>query len=249
MKASKLPSFRASKLPSFQREVAITDFQGHGMILMVVRTFLRLAVLLSFAGCATPGGDDTEPGEGGSGDGSSSTDAFKGCPTGRAGADCKSCTAGFHACGSDCVQDKANSPEAGCAKSCGQGCTTPTNASAKCTPEGACDFVCDQSFDKTDGGCECPMGQVACMNGCQQCCQNTDCAPHVVCNGGSCGGCEPGWGDCNQNMADGCETHLNSNGNCGSCGNSCCSSICGCGFLGLGGKSCKPSGQSFSCQC
>jgi hypothetical protein len=203
-------------------------------------------------GCATAGGtgDDTVP-DGSAQDGgvSPGKDGSAGCPTGRTGADCKSCVGGFHACGADCVQDKPNDPDAGCAKSCGAACTAPDHASPKCTPDGLCDFVCDPTFDKDDAGCSCPLGQIACNTGCAQCCTSSDCPAHVLCNGGSCAGCEPGWGDCNNNMGDGCETPLNTDNNCGACGNSCCSALCGCGFLGLGGKSCKPSGQSFSCQC
>ena len=209
---------------------------------------LFLGLSASAVACATAGGDDSQ-GDGGiaTGDGAKSDSA--GCPTGRTGPGCAMCTGGFHKCGTDCKQDLPNNPDAGCAKSCGGGCMPPASSSPQCTAEGACDFVCAPTYDKTDGGCECPMGQIACMSVCAQCCQNSDCGNHVVCNGGTCGGCEPGWGDCNNNMSDGCETQLNSSNNCGSCGNSCCSSFCGCGFLGFGGKSCKPSGQSYSCQC
>lgn len=212
-----------------------------------------LAPALASWACATAGGggdDTTADGSPIKQDGAQpGKDGSAGCPTGRTGPSCSSCAAGFHMCANDCVQDNANVPEKGCAQGCGAACQSPAHSSAKCAAEGKCDFVCDATFDKTDAGCECPMGQIACQTGCAQCCQNTDCAPHVTCNGGSCGGCEPGWGDCNGNPADGCETHLNGDNNCGSCGNSCCSSFCGCGFLGVGGKSCKASGQSFSCQC
>ncbi len=36
--------------------------------------------------------------------------------------------------------------------------------------------------------------------------------------------CLPGYYDCNQNMADGCESTLSDNDNCGACGKSCGSS-------------------------
>jgi hypothetical protein len=202
------------------------------------------------SGCATAGGGDDSTSDGGTmnpTDGAPKADAN--CPTGKTGAGCSMCSGGFHKCGNDCVQDLPNNPDAGCSKSCGGGCMPPANSTGQCTSDGVCDFVCNASYDKSDAGCECPMGQLDCMGTCQQCCQNSDCGNHVVCNGGTCGGCEQGWGDCNNNMSDGCETQLNSNSNCGACGNGCCSSFCGCGFLGIGGKSCKPSGQSYSCQC
>jgi hypothetical protein len=209
-----------------------------------------MGLALGVAACATAGSDDsTDPdasGDGAPGDGSKA-DVL--CKTGTTGPGCSMCSGGFHKCGNDCVQDLPNDPDAGCSKGCGGGCMPPANSGAQCSSAGACDFVCNASYDKTDAGCECPMGQLDCMGTCQQCCQNTDCGNHVLCNGGTCGGCEPGYGDCNNNMSDGCEVHLNTDGNCGSCGNSCCSSFCGCGFLGVGGKSCKANGQSFSCQC
>ena len=49
--------------------------------------------------------------------------------------------------------------------------------------------------------------------------------PHqfASCEDGLCGlTCEPGWGDCNGNTADGCETNLMVHGgNCGACGHAC----------------------------
>ncbi|MDF2691942.1 MAG: hypothetical protein K0S65_325 [Labilithrix sp.] len=44
-----------------------------------------------------------------------------------------------------------------------------------------------------------------------------------TCNQGLCqSACEPGWGDCNGILLDGCETNLNVNpGHCGTCGNRC----------------------------
>ncbi len=171
------------------------------------------------------------------------------CPTGYTGPNCQNCAGGFHQCGTSCEQDHANSPDAGCTMGCTGACPSPQNAVSKCTSDGHCDFACDTSFDKTDAGCECPPGDIVCGQTCQQCCADTDCVGHQVCNGGVCGGCQAGWGDCNNNASDGCETHLNSTSNCGSCGHSCCGSFCGCGFLGVGGENCNASGSSFSCGC
>jgi len=207
---------------------------------------------LTFA-CATGGtaSDDTSSDSGGSKDGT--VDAPKGdggCPTGYTGAGCANCVGGFHKCGTECQQDHSNSPSAGCTLGCGTTpCPAPQNSTATCTTDGHCDFACDTSFDKTDGGCECPSGTMLCNTTCQQCCTDTDCVGHQTCNGGTCQGCQAGWGDCNSSTNDGCETHLNSTSNCGSCGHSCCGSFCGCGFLGFGGESCNASGSSFSCGC
>ncbi len=205
--------------------------------------------------CATgQSSDDSTTTDSGSNDATSRSDAGGGdsgnCPTGRTGPNCQNCAGGFHMCGSSCEQDHANSPDAGCTLGCGSvPCPAPTNATAKCTSGGQCDFACGTSFDKTDAGCECPSGEVVCTNVCQQCCSDTDCVGHQTCSGGTCTGCQAGWGDCNNNTSDGCETHLNSTSNCGSCGHSCCSGLC-CGFLGLGGsENCNANGNSFSCGC
>jgi len=203
-------------------------------------------------GCATGGGTDDSSGD------SSVTDATTdvgsggdaGCPTGRAGANCQSCAGGFHMCSSSCVQDHPNSPDAGCTQGCSGACPTPQNGTATCTSNGACDFACQTSFNKTDAGCECPSGEIVCTNVCQQCCSDSDCPNHVTCtSNGTCSGCQANWGDCNNNPTDGCETELNSTSNCGSCGHSCCSGLC-CGFLGLGGsESCNVSGNTYACGC
>ncbi|MBX3222002.1 MAG: hypothetical protein KF795_15905, partial [Labilithrix sp.] len=49
----------------------------------------------------------------------------------------------------------------------------------------------------------------------------------ATCAKGACGTeCEPGWGDCNDNPADGCETNLRHDGaNCGACGVRCSSGL------------------------
>jgi hypothetical protein len=207
-------------------------------------------VALLATGCATAvTGPESDPADASVAPDAPRTTADGGCATGYTGPGCKQCSGGFHDCSGKCVQDTPNKPENGCTKGCGSACAPPANATAKCTSEGTCDFTCNAGFDKTGTTCGCPMGQKDCGGKCAQCCTGADCPSHVACTQGVCGGCEPGWGDCNQSMGDGCEVQLNSDGNCGSCGNSCCSLACGCGFLGLGGKSCKASGQSFSCQC
>jgi hypothetical protein len=221
----------------------------------IVAVFATLAFGLGAftSACATGGGagDDSTGLDAQTGDGTApKTDGGAGCPTGYTGTGCSSCAGGFHACGTACEQDHPNSPDAGCSQGCnGTACPAPTNAAAKCTSGGQCDFACNTSFDKVDGGCACPSGEVVCTGVCKQCCSDSDCVGHQLCNGGVCAGCQAGWGDCNNNTSDGCETHLDSTSNCGSCGHSCCSGLC-CGFLGLSGsESCNASGSSFSCGC
>lgn len=45
------------------------------------------------------------------------------------------------------------------------------------------------------------------------------CPTNTLCRGGMC--CTPGFGNCNGNPADGCETPLDTATNCGICGNPC----------------------------
>ena len=218
-----------------------------------MRTIVIATLAIACAGCATgTASDDTSTDSGPLRDGT--IDAPKtgdgGCPTGYTGAGCSNCVGGFHKCGTTCEQDHANTPSAGCTLGCGStACPAPQNATATCTTDGHCDFTCAGSFEKSDAGCDCASGTMLCGSTCQQCCTDTDCTGHQTCTGGTCQGCQPGWGDCNNNTSDGCETHLNSTSNCGSCGHSCCGSFCGCGFLGVGGESCNANGSSFSCGC
>lgn len=50
-------------------------------------------------------------------------------------------------------------------------------------------------------------------------------SPHAtaICEGGVCGAleCDDGWDDCNGDAVDGCETPLDTDDNCGGCGESC----------------------------
>ncbi len=216
-----------------------------------------LGLMAGMSGCATG-----EPSDEGTGvdaavtkDTGTKSDANGNCPTGRTGPNCAACANGFHKCGADCRPDQANTPNVGCTQGCGDACKPPAHATAKCTTQGACDFTCDPTFEPGGGGdagagsCACPSGQVECSGKCQQCCTASDCPANVQCNGGTCSGCVPDYGDCNSNMSDGCETKLDSKSNCGACGNKCCGSVCGCGFLGLGGESCNVSGQTHKCGC
>jgi hypothetical protein len=75
---------------------------------------------------------------------------------------------------------------------------------------GVCGNVCDQDLACVNGSCTCkncsvPHAQTACVT--QQCI--------FV-------GCEPHWGDCNNDLGDGCETQTAFDAmNCGACGNAC----------------------------
>jgi hypothetical protein len=74
-----------------------------------------------------------------------------------------------------------------------------------------------------DGTCETDVTTAANCGGCGLNCAS---GPHSTptCMLGRCGlACDPGWGDCDGNASNGCESDLSTPGTCGSCGNSCAS--------------------------
>lgn len=124
------------------------------------------------------------------------------------------------------------------------GCEVHILDDANC---GGCGVACDpgQTCTKDINGkyfCACPGGQTLCPNpvacvdtgtdarncgGCGIDCRSpnylTEFHGDGYCNYGTCDfSCRQGWGDCNTNSNDGCETNLNSDPrNCGACGHSC----------------------------
>ena len=140
-----------------------------------------------------------------------------------------------------CETEVDNDP-ANCG-ACRTPCPQPAHQAIRCV-KGACMTLgCDRGFVDCDGnagnGCEvattsdakncggcgkaCGAGQV-CVGGgcsCQQCA-----IPHARarCPGNQCAldSCADGWGDCNGNPADGCETDLTVDAaRCGACGMAC----------------------------
>jgi len=139
-----------------------------------------------------------------------------------------SCDAGFANCN--------NLPADGCeielatslsnCGSCGNVCNLANSAEA-CVA-GACSIAsCDGGFgncnNQTPDGCEINLtNNVANCGSCGNACNLANASQSCV--GGSCaiGSCNAGFGDCNNQTPDGCETNLNASvGNCGSCGNVC----------------------------
>jgi hypothetical protein len=125
----------------------------------------------------------------------------------------------------DCDGDPAN------------GCETRVDDLDNC---GACGVSCD--LDNCAGGVctavPCEAGMADCDrdpdNGCETSLRTTmDCVvcgkacyfsnATASCESGECEfvSCRPGWGDCNDDRSDGCETALNTMANCGACGREC----------------------------
>jgi len=98
-----------------------------------------------------------------------------------------------------------------CGHPCGTGyvCISGTCQSG-CVPDCSGKECGDCGGTYTCGTCENPHGTTSCSSG--------QCSPV----------CDPGWGDCDSNRINGCETDLSTTDDCGTCGNSCPSSSYTC---------------------
>ncbi len=138
------------------------------------------------------------------------------------------------------------------------GCEAPLSSGTNC---GACGNRCAAGTFCSAGACvsSCPAGTTYCAgsgscinlqtnpDSCGACGNTCPSAPRVVrsCTAGVCGGsCESGYGNCDSNSGNGCETNLaTSVNNCGACGNLCrfanATPVCAAGACALG--ACYPS--------
>jgi hypothetical protein len=167
------------------------------------------------------------------------------------------CNVGFADCdgqpANGCEVNKQGDPQ-NCG-ACGHACSIP-NGTAGCNG-GSCTIQtcnpgradCDMSI--SDG---CEANTLTDPNNCGTCGHVCAVANGVgVCNAGACaiGSCNPGFSDCNHQVADGCETVIsNDPNNCGGCGTTCnlpnatatCSSgACAVGTCNLGFADCDHS--------
>ena len=153
----------------------------------------------------------------------------------------KVCPKGNACCGGDCADFASDAAHCG---DCNTACTV-ANGAAVCVM-GRCGVgSCNPGFadcdNKVVNGCETNLGTSAANCGaCGMACPS---GPNVVagCVNGVCqAACAKGFADCNNNLADGCETALDSDlKNCGGCGNACPaiangSAICVGGTCALG---------------
>ncbi|MEZ4302193.1 MAG: DNRLRE domain-containing protein, partial [Polyangiaceae bacterium] len=192
------------------------------------------------------------------------------CVAGLCGVD--TCNPGFADCDLDdsngCEIDTLTD-NAHCG-ACGFSCAALPNASGVCQ-SGACAFVCNAGFGDCDndpangcetaGGCNlvCNAGTADCdglsVNGCETdtttltncgaCGVTCSAGPNATasCATGTCQStCAAGYGDCNANPADGCESALSTVANCGACGATCTAAnatpVCNAGTCGVG--ACNP---------
>ncbi|MEZ4296816.1 MAG: hypothetical protein R3B70_17755 [Polyangiaceae bacterium] len=139
-----------------------------------------------------------------------------------------SCNAGF----ADCDGTVANGCEINTNNNvnncgaCGNVCNL-ANSTEVCSNGGCAIGACDAGFGNCDGntanGCEANLNTSVSNCGL---CGNVCNLPNATstCTAGACGiaSCNAGFADCDGNVANGCETNLNTSvGNCGACGNLC----------------------------
>jgi hypothetical protein len=108
---------------------------------------------------------------------------------------------------------------------CRESCTDDHVAVGSCLSGSCLITSCDALFDDCNGasgdGCEASLDRVDRCGGC-----GLLCAPahaDADCSTGSCGygTCQSGFGDCDGDASNGCETALTADAHCGSCGNDC----------------------------
>ncbi len=107
---------------------------------------------------------------------------------------------------------------------CGVACTTRPNSTPTCASS-ACGFRCNAGFADCNrveaDGCESTLNELSNCGMCGRACAPANAT--ATCAGRACAiaSCDRGWGDCNRNVADGCELALGTNANCLSCGDVC----------------------------
>ncbi|HOX45505.1 MAG TPA: choice-of-anchor D domain-containing protein [Myxococcota bacterium] len=183
--------------------------------------------------------------------------------------DFSACDPGFDSCDSN----RTNGCEANiwqtnsCGTTCGSrlDCNSEVqNATGKSCASGACNYTtCNAGFGDCDAnrtnGCEVNIWQVASCG--STCATRVNCGTQVqhatglTCTGGACGytSCSPGWGDCDGDPTNGCETDLWLPGACGlacagrvdctlqvqhASGETCASGVCDFGLCDPGYDSC-----------
>jgi hypothetical protein len=109
---------------------------------------------------------------------------------------------------------------------CGSACRVPANATATCEG-GRCGYVCATGFSDCDldpaNGCEVDLQTDATRCGtCSIACNPPNATPSCVAGRCAVATCDTGFGDCDSNATNGCETNVRTTvTHCGRCGNAC----------------------------
>ena len=121
-----------------------------------------------------------------------------------------------------------------------------SNGTPSCVDSSCVVAACDPGFDDCDGlaasGCEANLAtDAAHCGGCGAPCSNSH--GTTGCVGGTCmPTCSSGWGSCDSNPRNGCETQLGTLTNCSGCGNTCPNAMAGATAVcsaGVCGYSCN----------
>lgn len=136
------------------------------------------------------------------------------------------CDERYKVCDGECVS--VLSPRYGCNRVGCDPCTLP-DATSACSAEGECIVAacagrrgdCDRI---PSNGCEANLNED--VANCGECGARCDPLPHaeVTCGGANCvvRQCDRGWGNCDGNQRNGCETELTTSADhCGRCGEAC----------------------------
>ncbi|MBI5532326.1 MAG: DUF5050 domain-containing protein [Deltaproteobacteria bacterium] len=141
------------------------------------------------------------------------------------------CDTGFRNCNNQaadgCETDITSDP-ANCGN-CKNNCPTVAHATASCVAS-SCQQTCDPGWAHCLAwGNACETDILNDNSNCGACDKNCNNAPNGsgTCVNGTCTlACNKGWGDCDNNVSNGCETILSSNTNCGGCGRTCQTGSC-----------------------
>ncbi|MFO0610451.1 MAG: hypothetical protein U0324_45240 [Polyangiales bacterium] len=148
------------------------------------------------------------------------------CAAGRCGFSCRAGYADCDGAGANGCERITSADPAHCGR-CNNACPTPAGAAAPLCGMGSCAFSCTAGMANCDGdpanGCEVDTRTtVAHCGGCSNACLDR---PHSTnaCDAGRCLlRCDAGWGDCNNDPSDGCETDLTTSiEHCNRCGARC----------------------------
>ncbi|MBX3215925.1 MAG: hypothetical protein KF850_28050 [Labilithrix sp.] len=128
-------------------------------------------------------------------------------------------------CGDECVSPATSVNHCG---GCNAKCPTVAHADVTCEA-GDCKVACKPSYHACGGACVVSTDPTACGPGCVVCPVPAHAA--ATCQGDACGfQCAAGFGDCNREAADGCESNLATDPlHCGACGRSCNGGTCNAG--------------------
>ena len=147
-------------------------------------------------------------------------------------------------CASSCTNPLTSALNCG---ACGNACST-LNGTPNCSA-GACKWTCNPGYSHCqvgNTGCDTntatdPTHCGTCSTVCASVVQN---ATGIGCTGGGCtyGSCNSGWGSCDSNAANGCETNLNTDlTHCGGC-----STVCSAQVLNATGITCTNGGCGYT---